>query len=118
MAIQPSHKAAPEPLGHSDEGPLERKQETSSLADVLDTVLDKGVNVAVIGSASLGGVELVCIEGSVLIASLDSYLRLADAANRCDALEERSRRPTGHGRRDPRDAPCSGHGYRREQHQR
>jgi hypothetical protein len=56
----------------------------SGLADVLDTILDKGLVIDVYVSASLVGIELVTINARVVIASIDTYLRFAEAVNRLD----------------------------------
>src|SRR5919198_6121299 len=72
MAIQPR-----------PEGALER-QESSSLADVVNTILDKGVVVDVFARVSLVGIELLRVDARVVIASVDTYLRFAEAANRLD----------------------------------
>jgi gas vesicle structural protein len=71
MAIQPSPGGA-----------LERKQETSSLADVVSTILDKGIVIDVFARVSLVGIELLRIDARVVVASVDTYLRFAEAANR------------------------------------
>jgi hypothetical protein len=71
MAIQPSQGRA-----------LQRQQETSSLADVVSTVLDKGIVIDVFARVSLVGIELVRVDARVVVASVDTYLRFAEAANR------------------------------------
>ena len=73
MAIEPSGGGA-----------LQRQQETSSLADVVGTILDKGVVVDIFASVSLVGIELLRVDARVVIASVDTYLRFADAANRLE----------------------------------
>jgi hypothetical protein len=71
MAIQPSQGGA-----------LERHQETSSLADVVSTILDKGIVIDVFARVSLVGIELLRVDVRVVVASVDTYLRFAEAANR------------------------------------
>jgi len=71
-------------------GALERSQETSSLADVVGTILDKGVVIDVFARVSLVGIEILRVDARVVVASVDTYLRFADAANR---LELGSREP-------------------------
>ena len=73
MVVQPS-------LG----GSLERRQETSSLADVVGTILDKGVVIDVFARVSLVGIELLRVDARVVVASVDTYLRFAEAANRVE----------------------------------
>jgi hypothetical protein len=47
--------------------------------DVLDRVLDKGIVIDGWGRVSLVGVDLITVEGWVVVASIDTYLRHADA---------------------------------------
>jgi hypothetical protein len=72
---------ASQPLGG---GVLERKQETSSLADVVGTILDKGVVIDVFARVSLVGIEVLRVDARVVVASIDTYLRYAEAVNRLD----------------------------------
>jgi hypothetical protein len=65
----------------------------SGLADVLDTILDKGLVIDVYVSASLVGIELVTINARVVIASIDTYLRFAEACGRLDLTG--GRQPVG-----------------------
>jgi gas vesicle structural protein len=57
---------------------------SSSLADVVETLLDKGIVVDVYARVSLLGIELVTLDARVVVASVDSYLRFAEAVNRLD----------------------------------
>jgi gas vesicle structural protein len=59
----------------------------SSLADVIDTILDKGLVVDVYVRASLLGIEVIALDARVVIASVDTYLRFAEAVNRLDLTE-------------------------------
>lgn len=63
---------------------LERRQETSSLADVVGTILDKGVVIDVFARVSLVGIELLRVDARVVVASIDTYLRFAEAVNRLE----------------------------------
>jgi hypothetical protein len=65
-------------------GALERQHETSGLADVVGTILDKGVVIDVFARVSLVGIELLRIDARVVVASVDTYLRFAEAANRLE----------------------------------
>jgi gas vesicle structural protein len=56
----------------------------SGLADVIDLVLDKGVVIDAYVRVSLLGIELLTIDARVVVASVDTYLRFAEAANRLD----------------------------------
>jgi hypothetical protein len=73
MSIEPSRAG----------GAVERQQE-STLADVVTTILDKGVVIDVFARVSLVGIELLRADVRVVIASVDTYLRFAEAANRID----------------------------------
>ena len=57
---------------------------SSSLADVIDTILDKGLVLDAYVRVSLVGIELLTIDARVVIASVDTYLRFAEAVNRLD----------------------------------
>ncbi|MEV0769628.1 gas vesicle protein GvpJ [Nocardia salmonicida] len=60
------------------------KPNSSSLADVVDTILDKGLVVDAFARVSLVGIELVTIDARVVVASVDTYLRFAEAVDRLD----------------------------------
>jgi gas vesicle structural protein len=64
-------------------GTVERSQD-SGLADVVNTILDKGVVVDVFARVSLVGIELLRVDARIVIASVDTYMRFAEAANRLD----------------------------------
>jgi gas vesicle structural protein len=56
----------------------------SSLADVIDTILDKGLVIDIYLRVSLVGIELLTIDARIVIASVDTYLRFAEAVHRLD----------------------------------
>ncbi|MBI4219830.1 MAG: gas vesicle structural protein GvpA [Chloroflexi bacterium] len=58
---------------------LERMQGGSSLIDVLDRVLDKGIVIDAWVRISLVGIDLIAVEARVVVASIDTYLRYAEA---------------------------------------
>jgi len=60
----------------------------SSLADVIDTILDKGLVIDIYLRVSLVGIELLTIDARIVIASVDTYLRFAEAVNRLDLTED------------------------------
>jgi len=60
----------------------------SSLADVIDTILDKGIVIDAYVRVSLVGIELLTIDARIVIASVDTYLRFAEATNRLDLYEK------------------------------
>ena len=63
----------------------------SSLADVIDTILDKGLVIDIYVRVSLVGIELLTIDARIVIASVDTYLRFAEAVNRLDLTEDGSK---------------------------
>ncbi|AHI00150.1 hypothetical protein GCM10010174_82580 [Kutzneria viridogrisea] len=54
----------------------------SGLADVLALILDKGLVIDVYVRISLVGIELLTIDARIVVASVDTYLRFAEAVNR------------------------------------
>lgn len=58
---------------------VEKTMGSSSLAEVIDRILDKGVVIDAWVRVSLVGIELLSIEARVVIASVDTYLRYAEA---------------------------------------
>jgi gas vesicle structural protein len=67
-------------------GYLERPA-PSGLADVIDSILDKGLVIDAYIRVSLVGIELLTIDARIVIASVDTYLRFAEATNRLDLYE-------------------------------
>ncbi len=61
---------------------------SSSLADVIDTILDKGLVVDAYVRLSLVGIELLTVDARVVVASVDTYLRFAEAVNRLEIGDE------------------------------
>lgn len=59
--------------------PVERAQGGSSLIDVLDRVLDKGIVIDAWLRVSLVGIDLVTVEARVVVASIDTYLKYSEA---------------------------------------
>ncbi len=51
----------------------------SSLAEVIDRILDKGIVIDVWARVSLVGIEILAIEARVVIASVDTFLKYAEA---------------------------------------
>src|SRR5207302_9735941 len=58
---------------------VERHPGGTSLIDVLDRVLDKGIVIDAWVRISLVGIDLITIEARVVVASIDTYLRYAEA---------------------------------------
>jgi hypothetical protein len=58
-----------------------------SLAEVIDIILDKGLVIDAYVRVSLIGIEILTIDARIVIASVDTYLRFAEAVNRLDLQE-------------------------------
>jgi len=66
---------------------------SSSLADVVDTILDKGLVIDAFVRISLVGIELLTIDARIVVASVDTYLRFAEAVNRLDIADDKAGLP-------------------------
>jgi gas vesicle structural protein len=65
----------------------------SGLADVIDTILDKGLVIDAYIRVSLVGIEVLTIDARIVVASVDTYLRFAEAVNRLDISKEKQGLP-------------------------
>ena len=63
------------------------RPQPSGLADVIDVILDKGLVIDAYVRVSLIGIEILTIDARIVIASVDTYLRFAEAVNRLDLTE-------------------------------
>jgi gas vesicle structural protein len=68
-------------------GYLERPA-PSGLADVIDIILDKGLVIDAYVRVSVVGIELLTLDARIVISSVDTYLRFAEATNRLDLSEQ------------------------------
>jgi gas vesicle structural protein len=68
-------------------GYLERPR-PSGLADVIDVILDKGIVIDAYVRVAVVGIELLTIDARIVIASVDTYLRFAEAVNRLDVASD------------------------------
>jgi gas vesicle structural protein len=59
--------------------PVERTSGGSSLVDVLDRVLDKGIVIDAWARVSLVGIDLITVGARVVVASIDTYLKYSEA---------------------------------------
>lgn len=59
----------------------------AGLYDIVDVLLDKGLVIDVFLRVSLVGIELLTVDARIVIASVDTYLRFAEAVNRLDLVE-------------------------------
>src|SRR5947208_16863495 len=66
---------------------LQRAPSPSGLADVLNVILDKGLVIDAFVRVSVIGIELITIDARIVIASVDTYLRFAEAVNRLDLAQ-------------------------------
>ncbi|MGA4545509.1 gas vesicle protein GvpJ [Uniformispora flossi] len=66
---------------------------SGNLYDVLELILDRGMVIDVFVRVSLLGLELLQIDARIVVASVDTYLKFAEATNRLD-LEHTGRRST------------------------
>jgi hypothetical protein len=66
---------------------LQRAPSPSGLAEVLDLILDKGLVIDAYVRVSVIGIELITIDARIVIASVDTYLRFAEAVNRLDLTQ-------------------------------
>ena len=58
---------------------VEKSMSSSSLVEVIDRILDKGIVVDAWARVSLVGIELLTIEARVVVASVDTFLKYAEA---------------------------------------
>ncbi len=65
-----------------------------NLYDILELILDRGLVIDAFIRVSVVGIELLKIDVRVVVASVDTYLRFAEACNRLD-LESGRKAPTG-----------------------
>jgi hypothetical protein len=61
-----------------------RPPQPGGLAEVIDIILDKGLVIDAYVRVSLIGIEILTIDARIVIASVDTYLRFAEAVNRLD----------------------------------
>jgi gas vesicle structural protein len=72
-------------------GYVERSGGSSSLADVVELILDRGLVIDVFVRVSLVGIEILTIDARIVVASVDTYLRFAEATNRLDLYSKEKR---------------------------
>lgn len=58
---------------------VQKSTDSSSLAEVIDRILDKGIVIDAFVRVSLVGIEILTVEARVVIASVDTWLRYAEA---------------------------------------
>ena len=70
--------------------PVERAPGGTSLIDVLDRVLDKGIVIDAWVRVSLVGIDLLTVEARVVVASIDTYIKYSEAVGQVPTVS----RPT------------------------
>jgi len=68
-------------------GYIERPR-PSGLADVIEVILDKGIVIDAYVRVSLIGIEILTVDARIVVASVDTYLRFAEAVGRLDIAHE------------------------------
>jgi len=58
---------------------VQKSMDSSSLAEVVDRILDKGIVIDAWAHVSLVGIEVLSIEARVVVASVDTFLKYAEA---------------------------------------
>jgi gas vesicle structural protein len=66
--------------------PVERASGGTSLIDVLDRVLDKGIVIDAWVRVSLVGIDLITVEARVVVASIDTYLKYSEAVGQSQTM--------------------------------
>ncbi|OZU88403.1 gas vesicle protein GvpA [Virgibacillus indicus] len=68
---------------------IQKSTDSSSLAEVIDRILDKGIVIDAFARVSVVGIELITVEARVVVASVDTWLRYAEAVGLLrDEIEE------------------------------
>ena len=68
-------------------GGVKRAPHPTGLAEVVDLILDKGLVIDLYLRVSLVGIELLTVDARIVVASVDTYLRFAEAVNRLDLTQ-------------------------------
>jgi gas vesicle structural protein len=85
---------------------VERAPGGSSLIDVLDRILDKGIVVDAWVRISLVGIDLITVEARVVIASIDTYLKYAEAVGITPMVARPALGPGESGEGSPQSSPA------------
>lgn len=68
---------------------IQKSTDSSSLAEVIDRILDKGIVIDAFVRVSVVGIELITVEARIVVASVDTWLRYAEAVGLLrDEVEE------------------------------
>jgi hypothetical protein len=71
-------------------GAYVQRSSGGGLYEIIDVILDKGLVVDVFLRVSLVGIELLTVDARIVIASVDTYLRFAEAVNRLEITSNES----------------------------
>src|SRR5437764_4328856 len=74
-------------MANRNGGGVQRAPNPTGLAEVVDLILDKGLVIDVYVRVALVGIELLTVDARIVVASVDTYLRFAEAVNRLDLTE-------------------------------
>ena len=66
--------------------PVERASGGTSLIDVLDRVLDKGIVIDAWVRVSLVGIDLLTVEARIVVASIDTYIKYSEAVGQVPSV--------------------------------
>ena len=75
---------------------VERAAGGTSLIDVLDRVLDKGIVIDAWVRVSLVGIDLITVEARVVVASIDTYLKYSEAVSQAPTVSRPQAELSGH----------------------
>jgi hypothetical protein len=73
---------------------VERTQSGTSLIDVLDRVLDKGIVIDAWVRVSLVGIDLITVEARIVVASIDTYLKYSEAVGQVAPISKPALEPS------------------------
>jgi hypothetical protein len=71
-------------------GAYVQRSSSGGLYEIIDVILDKGLVIDVFLRVSLVGIELLTVDARIVIASVDTYLRFAEAVNRLEITSDQS----------------------------
>jgi hypothetical protein len=97
MAVSYDRGPAPRP-------PVQRVPGPGSLAEVLNVILDKGIVIDAWARVSVVGIEILTIEARVVVASVETYLRYAEAIGLTELASATPTQPALEGRRNGQDS--------------
>jgi hypothetical protein len=76
--------------------PVERAAGGTSLIDVLDRVLDKGIVIDAWVRVSLVGIDLITVEARIVVASIETYIRYSEAVSQLSPVSRPAVEPRAH----------------------